>query len=304
MNRLKKKNALDSVHKNLQESYADGFGVNDAGGDSLPRRSEVIAVTEKLLELIFPGFDRAGTYPSALVLLGDCMRELSDQISRAMRRVSGGECDCCETGCSSRCDDMALALLKKLPDIREIMKKDVEAAYNGDPAAKSFDEIILSYPGVKTIAIQRLAHELYCLEVPLIPRMMTEYAHSITGIDIHPGANIGVGVFIDHGTGVVIGETAIIGDNVRIYQGVTLGAGNFPKNACGMLIKGLKRHPTVGCNVTIYSGASVLGDITIGDNSVIGGNVWLTESLPPGTKITALPPEHRRKTLPQGGPGK
>ena len=304
MNRLKKKNALDSVHKNLQESYADGFGVNDAGGDSLPRRSEVIAVTEKLLELIFPGFDRAGTYPSALVLLGDCMRELSDQISRAMRRVSGGECDCCETGCSSRCDDMALALLKKLPDIREIMKKDVEAAYNGDPAAKSFDEIILSYPGVKTIAIQRLAHELYCLEVPLIPRMMTEYAHSITGIDIHPGAKIGVGVFIDHGTGVVIGETAIIGDNVRIYQGVTLGAGNFPKNACGMLIKGLKRHPTVGCNVTIYSGASVLGDITIGDNSVIGGNVWLTESLPPGTKITALPPEHRRKTLPQGGPGK
>ncbi|MBE6390134.1 MAG: serine acetyltransferase [Lentisphaerae bacterium] len=304
MNRLEKKNALDSVHKNLQESYADGFGVNDAGGDSLPRRSEVIAVTEKLLELIFPGFDRAGTYPSALVLLGDCMRELSDQISRAMRRVSGGECDCCETGCSSRCDDMALALLKKLPDIREIMKKDVEAAYNGDPAAKSFDEIILSYPGVKTIAIQRLAHELYCLEVPLIPRMMTEYAHSITGIDIHPGAKIGVGVFIDHGTGVVIGETAIIGDNVRIYQGVTLGAGNFPKNACGMLIKGLKRHPTVGCNVTIYSGASVLGDITIGDNSVIGGNVWLTESLPPGTKITALPPEHRRKTLPQGGPGK
>ena len=304
MNRLKKKNALDSVHKNLQESYADGFGVNDAGGDSLPRRSEVIAVTEKLLELIFPGFDRAGTYPSALVLLGDCMRELSDQISRAMRRVSGGECDCCETGCSSRCDDMALALLKKLPDIREIMKKDVEAAYNGDPAAKSFDEIILSYPGVKTIAIQRLAHELYCLEVPLIPRMMTEYAHSITGIDIHPGANIGVGVFIDHGTGVVIGETAIIGDNVRIYPGGTLGAGNFPKNACGMLIKGLKRHPTVGCNVTIYSGASVLGDITIGDNSVIGGNVWLTESLPPGTKITALPPEHRRKTLPQGGPGK
>jgi len=304
MNRLEKKNALDSVHKNLQESYADGFGVNDAGGDSLPRRSEVIAVTEKLLELIFPGFDRAGTYPSALVLLGDCMRELSDQISRAMRRVSGGECDCCETGCSSRCDDMALALLKKLPDIREIMKKDVEAAYNGDPAAKSFDEIILSYPGVKTIAIQRLAHELYCLEVPLIPRMMTEYAHSITGIDIHPGAKIGVGVFIDHGTGVVIGETAIIGDNVRIYQGVTLGAGNFPKNACGMLITGLKRHPTVGCNVTIYSGASVLGDITIGDNSVIGGNVWLTESLPPGTKITALPPEHRRKTLPQGGPGK
>ena len=297
MNRLEKKNALNAVNDELQKSYADGFGVNDAGGDSLPRRSEVIAVTEKLLELIFPGFDRAGTYPSSVVLLGDCMRELSDQISRAMHRMSGEECETCEHGCNSRCDELSLSLLKKLPHIREIMKADVKAAYNGDPAAKNYDEIILSYPGVKAIAIQRLAHELYVLDVPLIPRMMTEYAHSITGIDIHPGATIGTGVFIDHGTGVVVGETAVIGDNVRIYQGVTLGAANFPKNACGMLIKGNKRHPTVGCNVTIYSGASVLGAITIGDNSVIGGNVWLAESLPPGTKITALPPEHRKKFL-------
>ena len=297
MNRQEKKNALNAVYERLEKSYADGFGVNDAGGDSLPRRSEVITVTEKLLELIFPGFERAGTYPSAAVLLGDCMRELSDQISRAMHRISGDECDCCGHGCSSRCDEVTLALLEKLPVIRETMKLDVKAAYNGDPAAKNYDEIILSYPGVKAIAIQRLAHELYVLEVPLIPRMMTEYAHSVTGIDIHPGATTGQGVFIDHGTGVVVGETAVIGDNVRIYQGVTLGAANFPKNACGMLIKGNKRHPTVGNNVTIYSGASVLGDITIGDNSVIGGNVWLAESLPPGTKITALPPEHRKKFL-------
>lgn len=304
MNRQEKKQALSAIHENLLQSYADGFGVNDAGGDSLPRRSEVVAVTEKLLELIFPGFDRAGTYPSAAVLLGDCQRELSDQISRAMRRISGEECDCCEEGCSSKCDVASISLLRKLPLIRETMKKDVKAAYNGDPAAKNYDEIILSYPGVKAIAIQRLAHELYVLDVPLIPRMMTEYAHSVTGIDIHPGARIGEGVFIDHGTGVVIGETAVIGDNVRIYQGVTLGAGNFPKNACGMLIKGMKRHPTVGCNVTIYSGASVLGDITIGDNSVIGGNVWLTESLPPGTKITALPPEHRKKMLNSGNNSK
>jgi serine O-acetyltransferase len=127
--------------------------------------------------------------------------------------------------------------------------------------------------------------------------MMTEYAHSETGIDIHPGATLGKGIFIDHGTGVVIGETAVLGNNVRIYQGVTLGAVSFPQNACGVLIKGLRRHPTIGNNVTIYSGASVLGDITIGDDSVVGGNVWLTESLPPGTKITALPPEHRRKSL-------
>ena len=297
MTRLEKKSAIDAIHNELQASYADGFGVNEAGSDSLPRRSEVIAITEKLLELIFPGFDRAGTYPSALVLLGDCMRELSDQISRAMRRITGDECACCESGCSSRCDELALAFMKQLPQIRETMKLDVKAAYNGDPAAKNYDEIILSYPGVKAIAIQRLAHILYDLDVPLIPRMMTEYAHSITGIDIHPGAKIGAGVFIDHGTGVVVGETAVIGDNVRIYQGVTLGAGNFPKNACGMLIKGLKRHPTVGCNVTIYSGASVLGDITSGDKSVIGGNVWLTESLPPGTKITSLPPELKKKFL-------
>lgn len=298
MNRMEKKSALDAICVKLHESYADGFGVNDAGGDSLPRRSEVIDVTEKLLELIFPGFDRAGTYPSSAVLLGDCMRELSDQISRAMRRVSGGECDCCdEAGCNSRCDSLALAMLERLPDIRETMKDDVKAAYNGDPAAKNYDEIILSYPGVKAIAIQRLAHELYVLDVPLIPRMMTEYAHGETGIDIHPGASLGEGIFIDHGTGVVVGETAVVGKNVRIYQGVTLGAANFPKNACGMLIKGAKRHPTVGNNVTIYSGASVLGDIFIGDNSVIGGNVWLTESLPAGTKITALPPEHRKKML-------
>ena len=300
MNRLEKKNALDGINKDLLASYADGFGVNDACGDSLPRRSEVVAVTEKLLELIFPGFERAGTYPSAAVLLGDCHRELSDQISRAICRISGGDCEACENRCAVKSDELAMELLRKLPVIREVMKMDVEAAYNGDPAAKNFDEIILSYPGVRAIAIQRLAHELYMLNVPLIPRMMTEYAHSETGIDIHPGATIGKGVFIDHGTGVVVGETAVIGDNVRIYQGVTLGAANFPKNACGMLIKGAKRHPTVGKNVTIYSGASVLGDITIGDNSVIGGNVWLTESLPSGTKITALPPEHRKKFLNNG----
>ena len=297
MTRLEKKSAIDAIHNELQASYADGFGVNEAGSDSLPRRSEVIAITEKLLELIFPGFDRAGTYPSALVLLGDCVRELSDQISRAMRRVTGDECACCENGCSSRCDELALAFMKQLPQIRETMKLDVKAAYNGDPAAKNYDEIILSYPGLKAIAIQRLAHVLFCAGVPLIPRMMTEYAHSETGIDIHPGATLGRGVFIDHGTGVVIGETAVLGNNVRIYQGVTLGAVSFPKNACGVLIKGLRRHPTIGSNVTIYSGASVLGDVTIGDDSVIGGNVWLTESLPQGTKITALPPEHRRKSL-------
>ncbi|MBR7155883.1 MAG: serine acetyltransferase [Lentisphaeria bacterium] len=298
MNRKAKFEALDRLDAMLQETYADGIGINDPAKDALPRRAEVIAVTEKLLEVIFPGFDRSGTYPCTRVLLGDILRELSGQIAGAMHRLQGDDCLNCQDDCVAKCDELAMALLNKLPAIREVMKLDVEAAFNGDPAAKNFDEIILSYPGLKAIAIQRLAHELYEAKVPLIPRMMTEFAHSETGIDIHPGARIGKGVFIDHGTGVVVGETAVIGDNVRIYQGVTLGAVNFPKNACGVLIKGLRRHPTIGSNVTIYSGASVLGDVVIGDNSVIGGNVWLTESLPAGTKITALPPENRKKFSP------
>ena len=295
---LREKNSvLDRINDELSASYSDRFGINDPVNDTVPSRAEVIGVTGKLLEIIFPGFEGAGTYPSTRVLLGAIMRELSDQIGRALRHSKGGACADCQEDCSSKSDELTIKLLNALPGIREILKADVEAAYKGDPAARNYDEIILSYPGLKAIAIQRLAHELFTAGVPLIPRMMTEYAHSETGIDIHPGATLGKGVFIDHGTGVVVGETAVIGDNVRIYQGVTLGAVNFPKNACGMLIKGLRRHPTIGSNVTIYSGASVLGDVTIGDDSIIGGNVWLTESLPPGTKITALPPEHRMKFL-------
>ena len=297
MTRREKNEELNKITSALNQSYAGDFGINHADDDAMPSRAEVIDVTERLLEVLFPGFDRAGVYPGTRVLLSDIMRKLSDQIGRAMRRIKGGECDCCDLECSERSDKLTFELLHALPALRDVLRTDVEAAYNGDPAARCYDEIILSYPGLKAIAIQRLAHVLFCAEVPLIPRMMTEYAHSETGIDIHPGATLGRGIFIDHGTGVVIGETAVLGDNVRIYQGVTLGAVSFPQNACGMLIKGLRRHPTIGSNVTIYSGASVLGDITIGDDSVIGGNVWLTESLPPGTKITALPPEHRRKSL-------
>jgi serine O-acetyltransferase len=163
--------------------------------------------------------------------------------------------------------------------------KDVQAAFDGDPAAKSLDEIILSYPCIKAIMIQRIAHILYCDGIPLIPRIMGEYAHRITAIDIHPGAKLGEGIFIDHGTGVVIGETATIGSNVKIYQGVTLGALSFPKDTDGKIIKGQKRHPTIEDNVTIYAGATILGDIVIGRDSVIGGNVWLTHSVPEGSRI-------------------
>ena len=285
---------LKEIASKIASTYEDGIGVNPVEGENLPRRAEVIEVTEKLLELIFPGFDRHAGTPNTVALLAEIGSDLADQICRAIRHASGG-CDCSGECGSARCDAAVFALLEAIPGIREIAKLDVAAAYAGDPAATNNDEIILSYPGVKAITVQRLAHILYTAKVPLIPRMMTEYAHTLTGIDIHPGAQLGKGIFIDHGTGVVIGETAVLGDNVRIYQGVTLGAGNFPKDACGMLIKGLKRHPTIGNNVIIYSGASVLGDVTIGDNSVIGGNVWLTESLPAGTKITARPPENRLK---------
>lgn len=281
----------------LEESYADRIGVNLSGEEMIPRRDEIISVTEKLLEIIFPGYQRKFETAGPAALLLEIQSELANQICRAMRRVhKNSECDCNACALDS-CGHSVYSLLEKLPEIREITKLDVAAAYAGDPAAYDYDEIILSYPGLKAITIQRLAHVLYLEKVPLIPRMMTEYAHTQTGIDIHPGAEIGKGVFIDHGTGVVVGETARIGDNVRIYQGVTLGAVHFPKDACGLLIKGNRRHPTIGNNVTIYSGASVLGDIVIGDDSVIGGNVWLTESLPAGTKITATPPDLRRKQV-------
>ena len=295
---MKLSGELDDIAGALRATYADGVGVNPANEESFPRRSEVIELTEKLLELVFPGFDRDNSgAPSTETLLREVYDKLIDQICRALRSADKKlQCDC-TSGCrckpSDRCSAAAMALLRKLPELREIIKKDVAAGYAGDPAATSFDEIVLSYPGLKAVTVQRLAHVLYVQKIPLLPRMMTEYVHAQTGIDIHPGAKLGAGIFIDHGTGVVIGETAVLGDNIRIYQGVTLGAGNFPKDACGMLIKGLKRHPTIGSNVTIYSGASVLGDVTIGDNSVIGGNVWLTESLPKGTKITASPPENK-----------
>jgi serine O-acetyltransferase len=175
---------------------------------------------------------------------------------------------------------------------------DINAAYAGDPAAKSTDEVILSYPCVLAIATYRLAHELYHKGVPFIPRIMSEHAHSKTGIDIHPGAKIGRNFFIDHGTGVVIGETAEIGDNVKIYQGVTLGALSFPRDENGAIIKGKKRHPTVGNHVIIYSGATILGGQTvIGDHVIVGGNVWLTSSVPPGTKVTIVPSKQRTQEI-------
>ena len=188
--------------------------------------------------------------------------------------------------CTARATEVTRALLERLPEVRRKLATDVEAAYQGDPALKIKDEAIFSYPGVLAVTNQRIARELYALDVPLIPRMITEHAHTLTGIDIHPGARIGDSLFIDHGTGIVIGETAVIGNNVRIYQGVTLGAKSFPLDERGIPIKGIDRHPIVEDDVVIYAGATILGRVVIGRGSSIGGNVWLTHGVPPGSRVT------------------
>jgi len=184
------------------------------------------------------------------------------------------------------------SFIARLPDVRRVLETDIEAAYEGDPAATSRMEVVMAYPGLYAVTVHRLAHELYLLKVPIIPRVMSELAHSKTGIDIHPGATIGERFFIDHGTGVVIGETTVIGRNVKLYQGVTLGALSFPKDEkTGMLMKGHKRHPNVGDNVVIYAGATILGgDTTVGHDSEIGGNVWLMKSVPPFSRVYNKPP--------------
>ncbi|MFA7230512.1 MAG: serine O-acetyltransferase EpsC [Victivallaceae bacterium] len=288
---------LENLVKRICATYHDEKGINHIEGFNLPRQQEIFDIITKLLEIVFPGFSGNQTYSIKTIsysiggILSEVYSELCDQIIRSFRyQCAQDNCDDCDI--MEKSENAVEALLNEIPEIRETMKLDIAAAYEGDPAAMSLDEIVVSYPGIKAITIQRLAHTLYHQHVPLIPRMMTEYAHSMTGIDIHPGAHLERGIFIDHGTGVVIGETAVIGNNVKIYQGVTLGALSFPKDSCGMIIKGKKRHPTLEDNVTIYAGATVLGDIIIGKDSVIGGNVWLTESIPQGTKVSMRPPEH------------
>ncbi|NOY75244.1 MAG: serine acetyltransferase [Kiritimatiellaeota bacterium] len=290
---------LDDMVASICATYEDSKGINHIEGFNLPNKSEVEDILSNLMEIVFPGFAGKKILSLRTVkynvgeTLSDIYTKLSDQIMRAMRyNCAMDHCDDCDTPALT--EHAVRSLISALPEIRDTMKLDVRAAYDGDPAAKSLDEIILSYPGVKAITIQRFAHILYLENVPLIPRILCEYAHSTTGIDIHPGARLGEAVFIDHGTGVVVGETTVLGDNVKLYQGVTLGALSFPKDSTGKIIKGAKRHPTLENNVTVYAGATILGDIVIGEDSVIGGNVWLTESCAPDSKITIQTPDLKK----------
>ena len=207
---------------------------------------------------------------------------VKDVLSNKCQRENKEQCDDCET----IADEVAVQFLNSLAKIRGVLTTDIKAAYEGDPAAIFLDEILLSYPSIEAVTIYRLAHKLFELKVPLVPRIMTEYAHQRTGIDIHPGATIGSHFFIDHGTGVVIGETCVIGNHVKLYQGVTLGAKSFELDEHGNPVKGIKRHPNIEDDVVIYSGATILGgDTTVGKGSVIGGNVWLLHSVPPYSKV-------------------
>ncbi len=256
----------------------------------LPSRKILAGVAEGFSAALFP--NRLGSSELADEgidhyvghTLNMTLRELMVQIQHELHYESGTDVLCIED--RQRSIVITQAFAKRLPEIRTLLESDIIAAYEGDPAARNVDEVLVCYPGIMAITHYRMAHELHGLGVPLIARMISEIAHSATGIEIHPGAQIGPSFFIDHGTGVVIGETAIIGQNVRLYQAVTLGAKRFPVDENGTLVKGNLRHPIVEDDVVIYAGATILGRITIGSGSTIGGNVWLTHSVPPGSNIS------------------
>ena len=257
----------------------------------LPSRDAVIGLVEDLRSVLFPGyFGTSDLNDESLhffvgATLARALRHLEDQVRRGVAFGARHDYETCDH-CADVARTVTKAFLGKIPQIRRLVRSDVDAAYEGDPALKSKDEAIFAYPGIFAVTNQRIAHELHVLGVPLIPRIITEHAHALTGIDIHPGAEIGEKFFIDHGTGVVVGETAVIGRNVTLYQGVTLGAKSFPLDEHGNPIKGIPRHPIVEDEVVVYAGATILGRITIGKGSSVGGNVWLTSSVPPGTRVT------------------
>jgi len=261
----------------------------------LPSRDATIEIIEDLAASLYPRhfgppeLTTDGADGFVLYTLDKSLRALREQVRRELQLLANGADDG-QTDYRPRAHEIVDAFAEALPQIRALLDTDIRAAYEGDPAAKSLDEVVFSYPGLSAIIRHRLAHRLYLLGAPMLARLVSEIAHSATGIDIHPGAEIGEGFFIDHGTGVVIGETAIIGRNVRLYQAVTLGAKRFEVDENGALVKGGARHPIIEDDVVIYAGATVLGRITIGRGSVIGGNVWLTHGVPAGSNVTQAKP--------------
>lgn len=291
------KERIDQASERLNDNY-DNQEIFEVGiGEKLPKESEIIDILLEIRKVIFPGFfgDENSAYVRLVNFAGSSLAVIYEKLFRQIRktllfrgkRIRGVDFD-------NEVEEITLKFIDRLPDIQELLLKDVEAELAGDPAASSKEEIIFSYPGIFAIFVYRVAHELYQLNVPYIPRIMTEYAHGKTGIDINPGADIGEYFFIDHGTGIVIGETTRIGNHVKIYQGVTLGALSTMK---GQQLSGVKRHPTIEDDVVIYANATVLGGETvIGKNSVIAGNTFITESIPENTRVSALMPELKIKS--------
>ena len=286
---------LSALVGEIMKTY-DAYGdLEHLDGKDLPSPANIIAILDDLMCILFPNFfgnailERADVRYFLVESLSSLHDRLSTEVESGLkivcRKIKLESADVCHR----RAEVVAKELLETIPRVRSLLARDVKAAFTGDPAAKSLEEIVLSYPCIYAIATYRIAHELYKRGVPLIPRIMSEHAHSKTGIDIHPGAMIGKSFFIDHGTGVVIGETSEIGNNVRIYQGVTLGGLSLPKNKVSMF-RDAKRHPTIANEVIVYSGATILGGkTTIGERTVVGGNVWITSSIPSNTTVTATP---------------
>lgn len=276
---------LEHIIERIVASYKSYGGINHIDGTNLPSKEAVVGITRDLMRLLFPGFvDNDVIYSRQVhgfvaVLAASIHGRLKEEIIKALQYRSGQALDASQR--EREAERLTTEFMEAIPGIRGLLQTDVVATYEGDPAAISNEEVILAYPGLEAIAVQRMAHVLYRQHVPLIPRIMTEFAHSRTGIDIHPGATIASHFCIDHGTGVVIGETTVIGQRVKIYQSVTLGAKSFAKDAEGRIVKGIKRHPNIEDEVVIYAGATILGgDTVIGRGSIIGSNVWVMQSVP------------------------
>jgi serine O-acetyltransferase len=286
---------LNWLTDEILASYDVDGRTRRVGETFLPSRTRIVEIVEELRQLLFPGFlgHKRLTRENVKFHVGNLVSRIAEDLTEQINHClcsdrENARCrDCTDhTQCRERAEHITADFLARIPSIRTALALDAQAAYDGDPAAKSIDEVIYSYPGFYAVTVYRVAHELLELGVPLMPRIMSEHAHSITGTDIHPGAAIGRSFFVDHATGVIIGETCQIGDNVKVYQGVTLGALSFPKDERGRAIKGMKRHPTIEDDVTIYANATILGGETvIGRGSTINGNVFLTESVPPDSVV-------------------